>query len=37
MDLVLVPIIVAVILAVFFVVGTVRVVPQARRYIIERS
>ncbi|SDB83579.1 Regulator of protease activity HflC, stomatin/prohibitin superfamily [Raineyella antarctica] len=36
MDFVLVPIIVAAILMVFFVMGTVRVVPQARRYIIER-
>lgn len=36
MDFVLVPIIVAVILMVFLVVGSVRIVPQARRYIIER-
>lgn len=36
MDLVLVPIIVAALLMVFLVVGSVRVVPQARRYNIER-
>lgn len=36
MDLVLVPIIIAALLMVFLVVGSVRVVPQARRYNIER-
>jgi regulator of protease activity HflC (stomatin/prohibitin superfamily) len=36
MDLMLVPIVVAAILMIFFVVGAVRIVPQARRYIIER-
>lgn len=36
MDLVLVPIIVAAVLMVFLVVGTVRIVPQARRFNIER-
>ncbi|QGF24699.1 SPFH domain-containing protein [Raineyella fluvialis] len=36
MNLVLVPIIVVAILVAFLVLGSVRVVPQARRYIIER-
>lgn len=36
MEWVLVPIIIAAILVVFLVVSSVRVVPQARRYIIER-
>ncbi|WOQ18591.1 SPFH domain-containing protein [Raineyella sp. W15-4] len=36
MEWVLVPIIIAAILVAFLVVGSVRVVPQARRYIIER-
>ncbi len=36
MSPILVPIIIAAIIVVFLVMGTVRVVPQARRYIIER-